>query len=406
MTVRRVSLRDFRSWEESEFSLADGVTVVRGRNGSGKTNLLEAIGYAATLKSFRGAPTESMHRLGTDRAVVRAELVTSEQRNVLIETEIVQNGRNRTLINKQPLKRGSSLSEVLRVSVFSPEDLRLVKGGPGERRDWLDDAIRASSGRSAALLDDVDRVLRQRNALLKQVATVGRGRLDDAGALTLDVWDAKFVETGSMLVRERCVLLARLIPLIQESYAHIADAPLDVLCTYGSSWLSAIDTDGAVPTVSAIEEQLRCALEAGRSDDVRRGVSTAGPHRDDVNLALFDSRSGNPAPRPARTHASQGEQRTLALAMRLSVHRDAERQFGDAPLLLLDDVFSELDAVRSSAFVRQLPAGQALLASAIGAPPEVRVDAVIDVELSAGISSRAVGNPGDSVDSFAWDSLK
>ncbi len=404
MTLQRLSVRDFRSYAEAEVQLSPGVTVVSGRNGTGKTNLLEAIGYLATLRSFRGAPNDALARVGCDRAVVRGEL-RNEARTVLIETEIVPAGRARTLVNKQPLKRTRELAEVVRISVFSPEDLTLVKGGPGERRDWLDEALASQHPRYAALLDDVERVLKQRNALLKQVATIGRGKLDEAAELTLDVWDAKLAETGTALVNARLSLLDALRPALAKAYGDIAESPLTVRVTYGSSWLGAGEphVQTVVPESVLTDELLR-----SRADDVRRGLSMTGPHRDDVLLSL----EADGLVRPSRTHASQGEQRTLALSMRLAVHRHLTSALGSAPLLLLDDVFSELDAHRSAALVRHLPEGQAVLATAIGAPNGVRVDAVVDVERVGTLSEvtsrenvASVGKPVESVDSFALESM-
>ncbi len=420
MTVRRLSVRDFRSYAEVELSLSPGVTVISGRNGTGKTNLLEAIGYLATLRSFRGTPNEALTRLGTDRAVVRGELLV-EERSVLIETEIVSSGRARTLVNKQSLKRSRDLAEVLRVSVFSPEDLTLVKGGPAERRDWLDAALASQHPRYGALLDDVERVLKQRNALLKQVATVGKGKLDEAASLTLDVWDTKLAETGTLLTNARLRLLDALRPVLVQAYADIAEAPMDVGTTYGSSW---VPSDHAGELNQSV---LLNALLAARPDELRRGTSLAGPHRDDVVLTLV----ADGLVRPSRTHASQGEQRTLALSMRLAVHRHLTDLLGVAPLLLLDDVFSELDAQRSAALVEHLPAGQAVLATAIGAPPGVHVDAEVEVRRENGLSftfgpgldkelarvvlessetvgntphdPQSVGNPVESVDRFALE---
>jgi DNA replication and repair protein RecF len=410
VTLQRLSVRDFRSYIEAEVCLGPGLTVVSGRNGAGKTNLLEAIGYLATLRSFRGVPGEALTRVGSDRAIIRGDLQNGS-RSVLIETEIVPAGRARTLVNKQPVRRARELSDVLRVSVFSPEDLVLVKGGPGERRDWLDSALAALHQRFGALLDDLDRVLKQRNALLKQVATVGRGRLDESAALTLDVWDAKLAETGTAVVNARLNLLAGLQPALVRAYADIAGSPLLVTVGYGSGWLPGGTASGGLTVEPESQEGpvpstvLADALTRSRLDDVRRGVSLVGPHRDDVVLSL----SADGLVRPSRTHASQGEQRTLALSMRLAVHRHLTSALDTAPLLLLDDVFSELDPHRSAALVRHLPMGQAVLATAIGAPDGVEVESTIDVD-RLGASSRvvtreAVGKPGESVDGFALENM-
>ena len=351
MRLDRVWLTDVRSYESTELELAPGLTALLGDNGEGKTNVLEAIGWLATLASFRGAPNEAMIRLGAERAVIRAE-GEREGRAILIEAELVASGRNRVLVNRQPLKRAKELLGVLRVTVFAPDDLVLVKGGPSERRRYLDDALVASHPRYDALRSEVDKVLKQRNALLKGAG----GRLDESAQHTLDVWDAKLVESGGRLAEARQHLLERLAPVLSETYDAVANRPAEVTATYAADWMA----------VGMAE-----ALAASRSDDVRRGVSTVGPHRDDVDLRL--------AGRATRTHASQGEQRSLALALRLAAHHVITDVTGSAPILLLDDVFSELDPDRCDALLTHLPAGQTLLTSASGLPPKARPDLVLHI---------------------------
>ena len=349
MKLERVWLTDFRSYAEAEVELAPGLTALLGDNGQGKTNLLEAVGWLATLGSFRGAPTEALVRRGAERAVIRAE-GEREGRKILLEAELVASGRNRVLVNRQPLKKARDLLGVVRVSVFSPDDLELVKGGPTERRRYLDEALVASHPRYDALRTEVDKVLKQRNALLKGCG----GRLDDGAAFTLDVWDAKLVESGGKLAEARRNLLDRLAPVLSETYDAVAHGPADVQVGYLAEWAAA---------------GLAEALAAARRDDVRRGVSTVGPHRDDVELQLGGM--------PARTHASQGEQRSLALALRLAAHHVITDVTGSSPILLLDDVFSELDPDRSDALLDNLPSGQTLLTSAHGLPPRARPDLVL-----------------------------
>jgi DNA replication and repair protein RecF len=347
----RLWLTDVRSYASAELSLAPGLTVLLGDNGQGKTNVLEAIGWLATLSSFRGAPTEALIRQGADRAVIRAE-GEREGRRILVEAELVAGGRNRVQVNRQPLTRARDLLGVLRASVFAPDDLELVKGGPGERRRYLDDALVASHPRYDALRSEVDKILKQRNALLKGTG----GRLDDSAATTLDVWDAKLVESGGRLAEARQHLLARVEPVLSQTYDAVANRPAEVTATYLAEWA---------------REGLDAALAAGRRDDLRRGVSTVGPHRDDVDLRIGGL--------PSRTHASQGEQRSLALALRLAAHQVITDVSGSAPVLLLDDVFSELDPDRSDALLANLPPGQTLLTSASGLPPKADPELVLHV---------------------------
>jgi DNA replication and repair protein RecF len=347
----RVWLTDFRSYPEAEVELAPGLTALLGDNGQGKTNLLEAVAWLASLGSFRGAPNDALVRRGAPRAVVRAE-GEREGRALLVEAEIVPSGRNRVLVNRQALRRARDLLGVLRVTVFAPDDLELVKGGPAERRRYLDDALVACHPRNDALRSEVDKVLKQRNALLKGCG----GRLDESAAFTLDVWDAKLVESGGALAAARQELLGRLVPVLGRTYDAVAHGPAEVTARYVADWSAA---------------GLAEALVAARRDDVRRGVSTVGPHRDEVDLAIGGL--------PARTHASQGEQRSLALALRLAAHEVVTEAAGSPPVLLLDDVFSELDPDRSDALLASLPAGQTLLTSAAGLPPKARPELVLRV---------------------------
>jgi DNA replication and repair protein RecF len=349
--IDRVWLTDFRSYASADIELAPGLTALLGDNGQGKTNVLEAIAWLATLSSFRGAPTEALIRHGADRAVIRAE-GEREGRAVLVEAELVSSGRNRVLVNRQPLKRARDLLGVLRVTVFSPDDLELVKGGPAERRRFLDDVLVASHPRYDALRGEVDKILRQRNALLRGAG----GRLDPDAAFTLDVWDAKLVDSGGRLADARRALLERLAPVLSDTYDAVANRPAEVSATYVAEWAA-----------TGLEQ----ALIDRRGDDLRRGVSTVGPHRDDVELALGGL--------PARTHASQGEQRSLALALRLASHHVVTDVTGSAPVLLLDDVFSELDPARSDALLANLPPGQTVLTSAHGLPPKAEPDRVLAV---------------------------
>ncbi|MCU1503600.1 MAG: recF, partial [Ilumatobacteraceae bacterium] len=327
-----------------------------GLNGQGKTNLAEALAYLASLESFRGAPTDALIRVGADTAIIRATVTQDDGREVLVELELNRNGRNRTQVNRQRLTRARELLGVMRVTVFSPEDLAMVKGGPGGRRAFLDVTLVALAVKYDALRLDLDRIIKQRNVLLKQVG----GRLDDAAAFTLDVWDAKLTDVGERFGHARAVLVERLAPMVGEAYDQLAEQPTAVGMRYEPAWR----TSG-----------LAAALVAARHDDVRRGVSTVGPQRDDVELFIGGM--------PARTHASQGEQRTLALALRLGAHRLVAERAGSVPLLVLDDVLSELDPHRSTKLLAHLPAGQVILTTAGVLPDAAHPDAIVRIEAGA-----------------------
>ncbi len=355
MKLDRLWLTDFRCYHQAEVTFDEGLTAVVGANGQGKTNLMEAVAYLATLRSFRGAPNEALVRVGAERAVVRAE-AERDGRSLLLEAEIVANGRNRAQLNRQPLRRARDLLGALRVTVFSPDDLVLVKGSPAERRDLLDDVLVVLHPRHDQQRSDLDRILRQRGALLKQAG----GRLNAELELTLDVFDAKLTAAGEALAGARRELVEELGPVLADAYAQVARRPAPVVATYAPPWMA---------------EGLAAALAAARRDDLRRGVSTVGPHRDDLELTLNGL--------PARTHASQGEQRSLALALRLAAHEVVTRRTGTTPVLLLDDVFSELDPDRSDALLHALPEGQTILSTA-GALPEGAVPGRV-LRISGGV---------------------
>lgn len=363
MQLRRLWLTDFRSYPSVELDLPSGLTAVLGPNGRGKTNLLEAVGYLATLRSFRGVPGDALVRVGADRAVVRGE-VLANGREHLIEAEIGRTGRNRVLLDRQRLSRQRDLLDVMRITVFSPDDLDLVKGGPTERRGLLDDVLVALRPLNDEVRVDFERSLRQRNALLRQMA----GRPDDSALVTLDVWDEKLSVTGDRLAALRAALVEQISPVVTTAYRDVAEEALEVGLRYLSSWRSPTGEGG-----------LAVALAASRSDDIRRGTTLVGPHRDELELTLRGL--------PARTHASQGEQRSLTLALRLAMHRVLLETYGTPPVLLLDDVFSELDPHRSAALIRALPEGQTLLSSAAGLPEGIAPELVLEVDTGTVMAS-------------------
>ena len=352
MWLRHLWATDFRSYEEIDIELPGGLTAIVGPNGSGKSNVLEAVSFLASGESFRGANGGAMVRDGQQSAIVRGDFKAGD-REVLVETEItVGSTANRTQINRQKTNRVADLLEVLAVTVFAPEDLELMKGSPSVRRDLVDSAIVAVTPSTDQQRRDLARILRQRNALLRQAG----GRLSDDIGITLDVWDQRLAETGELWAARRREMVVQLASEMQNSYVELAAKPAEVTVEYRPSWAG----------------ELADALSAGRPDDIRRGVSLVGPHRDEISFGLNGL--------PARTHASQGEQRTLALAARLAIHRLVGRARGDTPLLLLDDVFSELDPDRSAALLVALPDGQALLTSAAGLPAGARPDLVLQID--------------------------
>jgi len=354
--LRQLWLTDFRSYPTADVELPEGLTAVLGSNGQGKSNLLEAIGYLIMLRSFRGAAGDTMVRVGADRAFVRGELSTLERPH-LIEVELSRTGRNRVLVDRQRLVRHRDLVTIARCTVFAPDDLELVKGGPALRRGFLDDLLVLLHPRHDVVRSDWERSLKQRNALLKQV----HGRPDDSALVTLDVWDQKLATAGEELVRIRRELTDRIAPAVVEAYRDVAGEEVELGLRYVSPWRRPEDGDRSLADV----------LAASRSEELRRGLSLYGPHRDELQIDLRGL--------PARTHASQGEQRSLALELRLASHRVLTEIDGSPPLLLLDDVFSELDADRSAALLRSLPVGQTLLSAAVNLPDGVVADLVLDV---------------------------
>jgi DNA replication and repair protein RecF len=357
--VRTIELVDFRCYETARLELEAGVTAIVGDNGSGKTSLLEAVSWVATGKSFRGVPDAALVRDGAAVAIVRSE-VASGERHQLVEAELHGSGRNRVLVNRNPVARVRDLLGVLRITVFAPDDLELVKGGPAGRRGYLDELLVSIAPRYEATRSDYDRVLRQRNALL-------RGRMHDAEALaTLDVFDEQLARTGAELTHGRLHLVARLTPVVAEAYRSLAAHDDPVELQYVADWFS-----GEGRSRAELVTALHDALSARRRQERERGLTLVGPHRDELRL-LVDAHE-------ARTHTSQGEQRSLAVALRLSAHQVCIAVTGEEPVLLLDDVFSELDPQRSAALLRQLHAEQTLLTTASALPDGVHPGRVLRV---------------------------
>jgi DNA replication and repair protein RecF len=354
-----LELRDFRRYAHAALALGPGVTVLEGANGAGKTTVLEAAAWVALGRSFRGVPDATLVRDGADAAVVRATVVQAERHQTL-DAELRRVGRNRVLVNGHALTRTRDRLDLLRVTIFTPDDLALVKGGPAGRREYLDDLLGMLAPRYEAARADYDRVLRHRNALLK-----GGLRGPDAPH-TLEVFDDQLVRAGAEIVRGRLRLVERLGPHLRAAYTALAGRPAEVTSRYEAEWAP----DGLDP--DTVEAALRAALPTVQRREVERGVTLVGPHRDEWRLLLEDM--------DVRTHASQGEQRCIALALRLAGHAVCSDAVGTAPVLLLDDVFSELDAARADALVAALPTGQTLVTTATAVPAAVRPELHLRVE--------------------------
>jgi len=344
--ARHLSLLDYRSWPSVQVPLQPGVNVLIGRNGTGKTNLVEALGYLATLSSHRVATDAPLIRRGAERAVVRAAVV-SDERELLIEIEINNGRANRARINRAPLTRARDLLGVLRAVLFAPEDLALVRGDPAERRRFTDDLLIMRAPRMAGVRADYDRVLKQRNALLK---TAGPARRGGGELATLDVWDEHLAAAGAELVHARLALIAELRPHVAAAYADLAGAGDAVGLVYRGTVPfpdgdreRVTDAAGAttepVPTpgIDALRDSMLAELIRVRQNELDRGISLVGPHRDDLELVLGRG--------PAKGYASHGESWSFALALRLGSFA-LLRSDGVDPILVLDDVFAELDTTR------------------------------------------------------------
>ena len=336
MHVTHLSLADFRSYATAELALARGFTALVGPNGQGKTNLVEAIGYVASHSSHRVSSDAPLVRSGASRAIVRCA-IARDDRAALIELEIVPGGSNRARINRSAVTRPRDALGVLRTVLFAPEDLAVVKGDPDGRRRFLDELLITRSPRFAGVRSDYDRVLRQRNALLKTAgATIKSGRGD---VRTLDVWDSHLATAGAELLSGRLRLVRELSPLVAKSYAAVSQGQGDAATDYRSSLGE--DIVATVPLEREfLQNRMLEALAKTRPAELDRGVSLVGPHRDDLVLTLGGL--------PAKGYASHGESWSFALALRLASY-DLLCSDGGAesePVLILDDVFTELDAGR------------------------------------------------------------
>ncbi len=357
--VSHLTLHDFRSYAAADIALDAGVTAFIGRNGQGKTNLVEAIDYLSRLTSHRVATDAPLVRAGADQAVVRAAVVR-DGRTAVLEVEVNPGRANRARVNRSPLPRVRDLVGLVRTVVFSPEDLTLVKGDPSDRRRFLDDLLVLRTPRLAGVRADYDRVLRQRNSLLKTARFARSGSSSEEAALsTLGVWDENLARVGAELLAARLGLVDELRPYVGKAYETVARGASreDARMEYRPSF----ELPG--PDRTALAAALLAEVERRRNDELDRGISLVGPHRDDLLLTL----AGSGQDLPVKGYASHGESWSFALALRLASY-DLLRADGDDPILILDDVFAELDTDRRSQLA-ELVAGaeQVLVTAAVAA---------------------------------------
>jgi DNA replication and repair protein RecF len=352
--VRRLGLQDFRSWPRVDLDLDRGRTVFVGPNGFGKTNLIEALWYSATLGSHRVATDAPLIRAGAERAVV-STIVVNEGRELAVDLEITAGRANKARLNRSPVRTPREILGVLRAVLFAPEDLALVRGDPSERRRYLDELASTQRPRVAAVRADYDKVLRQRTALLKTAA--GARHRGDSGMLeTLDVWDGHLAAHGAQLIAARVELTNQLAPEVEKAYQLLAPASRPAAIRYRSS-VEVIENEAAAGNHSAelFEAALLGALARRRDAELERGVCLVGPHRDDLELRLGDH--------VAKGFASHGESWSMALALRLAAYELLRTEGGD-PVLLLDDVFAELDNARRQALANVAASAEQVLVTA------------------------------------------
>ncbi|MBT2597288.1 DNA replication/repair protein RecF [Arthrobacter sp. ISL-72] len=388
MYLEKLSLTDFRSYAQVDLSLEPGVTVLVGYNGIGKTNLMEAVGYLATLSSHRVSSDAPLLRFGTERAVIRAKLVRGGQSTVL-ELEINGNRANRGRINRSNPVRARDILGICQTVLFAPEDLALVKGDPSNRRRFLDELLVSLMPRHSATRTDYDRVLKQRNALLKSARA---GKFTSGHEATLDVWDQHMARAGAELLHARLELVDRIRPHLRAAYAQLTDGSKEADAIYRSTLQDLLDDDGAdagyaadpsavgrvedlrLLSVAELTERYVQAFAASRRKELERGISLVGPHRDDVELILGEA--------PAKGYASHGETWSMCLSLRLAsyyVMLDDARTGGSAPILILDDVFAELDVQR-----------RRKLAAIVSGAEQVLVTAAVDADIPEELTGRRV----------------
>jgi DNA replication and repair protein RecF len=385
--LTRLALTDFRSYPELSLELSTGVTTFSGPNGEGKTNLVEAIGYLASLGSHRVATDGPLVRHGAQRAVLRAA-VTGAQGSSLVEIELNPGRANRVRLNRAPMPRPRDILGALRTVLFAPEDLALVKGDPGERRRFLDELLVATAPRYSGVRADYERVLRQRTALLKSAGAKGhlRGPARAAMTATLDTWDGQLARTGASLLAGRIRLVAALRPHVAAAYEAVSGGPavqssaMSYRCSIADEPEPGSPEVGLADDPGALEAVMLKALAGVRASELDRGVCLVGPHRDELALSIGEL--------PARGYASHGESWSLALALRLASFA-LLREGREDPVLLLDDVFAELDTGRRDRLAGLVADGEQVLITAAVPADVPAVLAGPRFNVSAGVISGA-----------------
>ncbi|WP_102419198.1 DNA replication/repair protein RecF [Mycobacterium sp. 4858] len=368
MYVRHLGLRDFRSWAHADLELEPGRTVFVGSNGFGKTNLIEALWFSTTMGSHRVGTDTPLIRTGADRAVV-STIVVNEGRECAIDLEIAAGRANKARLNRSPVRSTREVIGVLRAVLFAPEDLALVRGDPADRRRYLDDLATVRRPAVAAVRTDYEKVLRQRTALLKSASGI-RHRGDRSALDTLDVWDSRLAEYGAELMAARIDLVNQLAPEVEKAYQLLAPASRPASVAYRTSLGAPAEVDEGANSREFLEAAMLSALAERRDAELERGMCLVGPHRDDLELWLGEQ--------PAKGFASHGESWSFAVALRLASY-ELLRADGSEPVLLLDDVFAELDAARRQA-----------LATVAESAEQVLVTAAVAEDIPAGWSARQV----------------
>ncbi len=377
MYVRHLTLHDFRSWPRVDLELTPGRTVFVGSNGFGKTNLVEALWYCATLGSHRVGTDAPLVRVGAQRAVI-STIVVNDGRELAVDIEIAAGRANKARLNKSPVRSTREVLGAVRAVLFAPEDLALVRGDPGDRRRYLDELATLRRPAIAGIRADYDKVLRQRTALLKS-AGGSRYRADSGVLDTLEVWDGHLAAHGARLMAARLELVDLLSPEVEKAYQLLAPASRPAAIRYRAS----IDVDADGHQVDALEAALLSGLARRRQAELERGMCLVGPHRDDLELRLGDQ--------PAKGFASHGESWSMALSLRLAAY-ELLRAEGSEPVLILDDVFAELDTARRTALAGVASrAEQVLITAAVADDTPADWDATrIEVALVDGASEVSV----------------